>query len=487
MKKLILVIALLMMAAVLLAACDSTADVGDTTDTTPADTTPADITTPVDTTTPAEQAAETTPAVKEVRVLATKDGCEYPVLRSEFGDDMLTQASINLKNALVAKLGDNAVPVLNTDWIKGVRRGQYTSVEGKEILIGNTNRTESRDALAELGENEYVVRWSGEKLVIIGSSDYATNAAVDAFIEQCINSAEGDKLALPLDLNIKGKASIQKIELAEGADIRVMTFNILGSTIDTNNRKLDIIQTIVDYLPDVVGFQESNSKCLKNIHQSATISQYYGVNRGSHGNGSTTNYTPILYLKSKYKQVEGGVEWNRCRYEGTNTKSMSWTVLERLSDGKQFIVVNIHGSLWSTSYTLPAGETHESMNAKAAKAWKEDNVTQMLEKIAELQGKYGNIPVFTMGDYNFNKTHSAYALMKSTGLENSQEKAISATPGASFHSNPGQSPDEAGLPIDHIFFSPDSIDPIKHVICKRTIDIAASDHCPVYTDFKLKK
>ena len=189
MKKLILVIALLMMAAVLLAACDSTADVGDTTDTTPADTTPADITTPVDTTTPAEQAADTTPVVKEERVLATKDGCEYPVLRSEFGDDMLTQASINLKNALVAKLGDNAVPVLNTDWIKGVRRGQYTSVEGNEILIGNTNRTESRDALAELGENEYVVRWSGEKLVIIGSSDYATNAAVDAFIEQCINSA----------------------------------------------------------------------------------------------------------------------------------------------------------------------------------------------------------------------------------------------------------------------------------------------------------
>lgn len=486
MKKLILVIALLMMAAVLLAACDSTADVGDTTDTTPADTTPA-ITTPVDTTTPAEQAAETTPVVKEMRVLATKDGCEYPVLYSEFGDDLVTQASVDLKNALVAKLGDSATPALNTDRLKGIRRGQYTSVEGKEILIGNTNRTESRDALAELGDNEYVIRWSGDKLVIIGSDDYTTKVAVDVFIEQCVNTAEGDKLALPLDLNIKGKASIQKIELAEGADIRVMTFNILGSTIDTNNRKLDIVQTIVDYLPDVVGFQESNSNCLKNIHQSATISQYYGVNRGSHGNGSTTNYTPILYLKSKYKQVEGGVEWNRCRYEGTNTKSMSWTVLERLSDGKQFIVVNIHGSLWSTSYTPPAGETHESMNAKAAKAWKEDNVTQMLEKIAELQVKYGNIPVFTMGDYNFNKTHSAYALMKSTGLENSQEKAISATPGASFHSNPGQSPDEAGLPIDHIFFSPDSIDPIKHVICKRTIDIAASDHCPVYTDFKLKK
>ena len=477
MKKLAFVIALLIMAAMLFTACDSSSDGGDTT-----------VTTPADTTTPAEQVEETTPApVETERTLASKDGCEYPVLRSEFGDDMLTQASINLKNALVAKLGDNAVPVLNTDWIKGVRRGQYTSVEGKEILIGNTNRTESRDALAELGENEYVVRWSGEKLVIIGSSDYATNAAVDAFIEQCINSAEGDKLALPLDLNIKGKATIQKIELAEGADIRVMTFNILGSTIDTNNRKLDIIQTIVDYLPDVVGFQESNSKCLKNIHQSATISQYYGVNRGSHGNGSTTNYTPILYLKSKYKQVEGGVEWNRCRYEGTNTKSMSWTVLERLSDGKQFIVVNIHGSLWSTNYNPPSGETHATMQAKAAKEWKEDNARQILDKISEMRAKYGDIAVFTTGDYNFNSSHSAYQIMKSTGLGSAQEKAASVTKGASYHSAVGSAPASDGLAIDHIFYDPNITEPIKHVICKRQIDLASSDHCPVYTDFKLNK
>lgn len=487
MKKLILVIALLMIAAVLLAACDSTADVGDTTDTTPADTTPADITTPVDTTTPAEQAAETTPAVKEVRVLATKDGCEYPVLYSEFGDDLVTQASVDLKNALVAKLGDSATPALNTDRLKGIRRGQYTSVEGKEILIGNTNRTESRDALAELGDNEYVIRWSGDKLVIIGSDDYTTKVAVDVFIEQCVNTAEGDKLALPLDLNIKGTATVQKIHLAEGSDIRVMTYNIAGSTKEADARRNHIITVVMDYLPDVIGFQESNKTCLNSIHHSEIISKYYSINKPSQGNGDTVNYTPILYLKSKYKQVESGIEWLRCRYEGTNTKSLSWTVLERLSDGTRFIVVNLHGSLWSADYVPPAGETHDTMYAKAAVEWKEDNARQMLEKISELRAKYGNIALFTTGDYNFDSTHSAYQIMKSTGLENSQEKAATATAGASYHNEIGSAPASDGRAIDHIFYDPNITAPIKHVICKRQADLASSDHCPVYTDFKLTK
>ena len=477
MKKIILVIALLMMAVILFAACDSTADTGDTTDTTPADTTPAG-TTPADT---------TTPVVKEMRVLATGDGCEYPIRYSEFGDDMVVQASSNLKNVFVAKLGDNSAPELSTDWIKGVRRGQYTTVEGKEILIGNTNRTESRDALAELGENEYVIRWSGDKLVIIGSDNYTTKVAVDAFIEQYVNTSEGDKLALPVDLNDKGTATVQNIELAEGSDIRIMTFNIAGTTKEADVRRAYIITAVMDYLPDVIGFQESNKSCLNNIHHSEAISKYYSINMPSQGNGDTVNYTPILYLKSKYKQVESGIEWLRCRYEGTNTKSLSWTVLERLSDGTRFIMVNLHGSLWSADYTPPAGETHDTMYAKAAVEWKEDNARQVLEKISELRAKYGNIAVFTTGDYNFDSAHSAYQVMKSTGLENSQEKAATATAGGSYHNDLGTAPASDGRAIDHIFYDPNMTDPIKHVICMRQTDLNSSDHCPVYTDFKLTK
>lgn len=478
MKKLTFVIALLIMATMLFTACDNSADVGDTTVTTPA----------ADNTTPTEQIEETTPALAETeRTLASKDGCDYVVMRSEYGEDSLTQASVDLKNALVDKFGKNAAPALKTDWQKDVARGDHIETDTYEVLIGDTNRVESEMALQGLNENEYVIKWINKKLVIVGSDDYVTKAAVNAFIDQCVKPATGDALVLPLDLSITGKASIQKFELAEGSDIRIMTFNIAGSTKEYEDRKEHIFSSILDYLPDVVGFQEANKANHNDILRTSTIAKYYGMNKNTHGSTSTVNYTPILYLKSKYKQLEGGVEWLRSRYEGTNTKSLSWTVLERLSDGTRFIVVNIHGSLWSTDYNPPSGETHDSMKAKAAKEWKEDNARQILEKVSEMRGKYGDIAVFTTGDYNFNSTHSAYQIMKSTGFEVSQEKAANVTIGASYHAEIGASPSSSGLAIDHIFFDPNITQPIKHVICKRQVDLASSDHCPVYTDFVLKK
>ncbi len=483
MKKLAFIIALLIMATMLFTACDDSSDGGNEDVTTPtADTTPAE-TTPAETT-----PAETTPAETE-RTLASKEGCDYVIMRSEYGDDMLTTASVDIKNALVEKFGKAATPALKTDWEKGVGRDDHIETDTYEILIGDTNRVESEMALKDLPDNHYVIKWIDKKLVIVGSDDYATKNAVAAFIDQCIDPVQGDALVLPLDLNITGQASIQKIELAEGSEIRVMTFNILGSSDGYDDgRKEKIMQTILDYLPDVVGFQESNKTNLSTLHSSATIKKYYSINKNYHSNGSTANYTPILYLKSKYKQVEGGVEWNNSRYTGTNTKSMSWTVLERLSDGQQFIVVNIHGSLWSTNYKLPEGETHSSMSSKAGYEWKLDNAAQILAKVAELQDKYGKLPVFTTGDYNFNRTHAAYTKMQSTGLVSAQDTAKSATTShASYHNDVGTHPKAGGLAIDHIFYSPESLEAVKHVICMRELDINASDHCPVYTDFAFKK
>ena len=479
MKKLIVFTAWLLIAVTLLLCGCTPEDNGEVT--TPAD----DV---VVTTPPADSVSEeeTTPAPDPAAAytLATKDGSDFVVTRSEYGDQMLTTASINLKAAIEAKSWVS--PILKTDWDRSIPRNEYAEVAGKEILIGNTNRVESRDALAALEAETFVIKWMGEKLVIIGADDYATKNAVAYFIENYVNTAEGDELIVPADTHYIGQASLRKIDMAEGSELRIMTFNIAGTSKEYDNRKDHIITTILDYLPDVVGFQESNKATHTDILRSSAIAKYYGMNKTNHNNSSTVNYTPILYLKSKYKQLEGGVEWLRSRYEGTNTKSMSWTVLERLSDGKRFIVVNMHGSLWSTDYTLPAGETHASMQAKAAKAWKEDNAKQMIDKITELQGKYGNIAAFTTGDYNFPNSHSAYKIMQSTGLKSAQDTAASAVKGASYHNTVGDKPDANGLAIDHIFYTPDSVIPIKHFIGKRESDLDASDHCPVYTDFAFK-
>lgn len=431
----------------------------------------------------ADAEGTTAPDAVEAYVLASNGeaGAEYIITRSDYSNQTLTDAVADLCNAIEAKFSH--APELQTDWNKDIPRNEYGEVPGKEILIGDTNRVESRDAQAELADETFVIKWIGEKLVIVGSDDYASKAAVAYFIENYVNIAEGDVLAIPADLSYVGEAPLRKIDLAEGAELRIMTFNIAGESKEYNARRDHITAAIMDYLPDVVGFQEANKANHSQILRASTIAEYYEMNQVTHGNSSTVNYTPILYLKSKYKQIDGGVEWLESRYTGTNTKSLSWTVLERISDGKQFIVVNMHGALWQDSYTLPAGETHDSMKAKASKEWKDDNAQQMIDKIAELQSKYGNIPAFTTGDYNFNSNHSAYRVMKSTGLRSAQDEAPSAVKGASYHSTVGAQPDAGGLAIDHIFYTPDTAAPIEHYIGKRESDLAASDHCPVYTDF----
>ena len=74
-----------------------------------------------------------------------------------------------------------------------------------EILIGETSRKESQEALRGLRDGDYVVRFVGEKLVIVGGSPAATYAAVRQFIEEYI--PDDTKI-----LEISGNTSISHTE-----------------------------------------------------------------------------------------------------------------------------------------------------------------------------------------------------------------------------------------------------------------------------------
>ena len=481
MKKIVILMAFVLLAATLFTAC------GDNT-TPPVDGTTTAANVGVDT--PAETTTETPVTTEDPsapRVIFDGQSCDYIIYRSEYCGDLVTDASVAFRNALRDNVSDTATKLvsLKTDFDKAAGRDGIIENDEKEILIGKTNRKESHDVHATLKEQEYVIKWVGKKLVIIGYDDYVTAQAVAVFIKEYVSTKQ-DVFALSGDILMTGTATIQKILLTDGADLRVMTYNIAGTSKGYDDRKDKMIQVILDYLPDVVGFQEANAQTHNDVLKCEEISEYYAMNKKTHNGNSPVNYTPILYLKSKYKQLEAGVEWNNSRYTGTNTKSTSWMVLERISDGKQFMVINIHGSLWSEDYKLPSGETHATMKEKAAVEWKEDNMRQMLAKIEELKAKYPGISVFTTGDYNYNKTHSAYQIMKSSGLGSAQEDATvsKTTSHGSYHSTVGSMPAANGLAIDHIFFSPETVTVLKHGIGYRAIDIQSSDHCPVYADIK---
>ena len=55
-----------------------------------------------------------------------------------------------------------------------------------EILVGNTNRLESQNAVSLLKQNDYVCRWDTGNLVICGGSDKATVDALEKFIMEIL-------------------------------------------------------------------------------------------------------------------------------------------------------------------------------------------------------------------------------------------------------------------------------------------------------------
>lgn len=71
---------------------------------------------------------------------------------------------------------------ISSDWVKDESELENEEYR-REILIGNTNRKESKEVLATLREKDYAIDIVGEKLVIIGGTEEKTAEAVRKFIQ----------------------------------------------------------------------------------------------------------------------------------------------------------------------------------------------------------------------------------------------------------------------------------------------------------------
>lgn len=180
MKKLLVLLLLTALCAVTLASCGGNTD-------TPSDTTPAneDVTT--------AEPAETTPAPSTDISLA-----DYNIVRFEDAPKSIVSCSATLYKKMNEKL---STPVeIATDWVKGLKKDDVIENDNLEILIGNTNRRESRQIAEQLvGDSAYVIRKVDNKIVIIGSSEQSTRWAIEKFTELYVDSG---KMAVEPDLNI---------------------------------------------------------------------------------------------------------------------------------------------------------------------------------------------------------------------------------------------------------------------------------------------
>ena len=133
-------------------------------------------------------------------ILASNGTSDYVIIRPTECQSFIVEAMTELRKAVESKYSVAIKP--QDDWVKGIGKGDAYISEAPEILIGETNRKESIEVLATLQSGEYAIRVSGNKLVLIGTTDYLTGLAVQEFVKFVNESASTTELAVSNDYSV---------------------------------------------------------------------------------------------------------------------------------------------------------------------------------------------------------------------------------------------------------------------------------------------
>ncbi|MBO5275364.1 MAG: hypothetical protein J6I45_12190 [Clostridia bacterium] len=138
-----------------------------------------------------------------------RDGTSsYVIVRADESQGDETEAAIMVRRELEAMTGVSLS--IGTDWVK---RGEEVKSAEYEILVGNTNRSESEQ---NLQPNQYAIKLIGNKIVITGGSPAMILKAAEVFIDNCINK-ENASLAIPLATDVSASFLMAKTPAA-GSD-----------------------------------------------------------------------------------------------------------------------------------------------------------------------------------------------------------------------------------------------------------------------------
>ncbi|MBQ3125520.1 MAG: hypothetical protein IJC15_00500, partial [Clostridia bacterium] len=199
---------------------------------TPADTNTAETTVPV----------ETEPPIPQYAIIENGTS-NFKIVRSDLAKETVVQAAIALRKAFEAKY-NYAIP-LETDWVK---KDDPIPTDTFEILVGTTNRAESIAAAEKLNDGEFIIEVaSPNRIVILGYSEEATAAAVNAFAAQYIDSADGASFTLSADTHYTGAV------YNSYAKLRTFESNlILAPSIITRAASLETLTALKEKAPTTI-------------------------------------------------------------------------------------------------------------------------------------------------------------------------------------------------------------------------------------------
>ncbi len=318
--------------------------------------------------------------------------------------------------------------------------------DGYEILIGKTNRTSAvRDDLAA-GEGCIGVMSSGKQFEIYGQTAAANAVAVEKFCAML--EPKGEEKTLDVDVKTEKVAALR-----ENGSLTTGTFNVYTSDV-TDVRAERVIGTILSYLPDTIGLQETKTNWLKRFEE--VFATYYTVVGEGREGATKGEYNPIFYATEKFDLLDSGTQWlsdtptTPSKLAGAEYhRIFTWALLERKADKVKFLHVNTHLDTAGTDI-------------------RQKEVTMLREFLAG----YSDVAVVLTGDFNCKSDSAEYKALVSGMLSDSRDIAAVKVIG-----------DYQNI-IDHIFVQDNYIDVLKYQVAyERFNGDYASDHRAMFAEY----
>lgn len=280
------------------------------------------------------------------------------------------------------------------------------------------------------------------------------------------------------------------------APLKFMSFNIWGDYFGNpvEEREAGVEATILKNRPDVVSLQEVTPGWYASPMFAHLKQKGYALVRGDEDAALARaafagekmpkhiNHEPLLYRTDRLKLLDSGTDFFHLSL--TASKSATWAVMERKSDGRRFVAFATH--FWWQS------------NGVESDVIRELNARHILWLLADIRRKWGaDMPAILGGDLNSTDASFAHAMLRSGGFVNAALHADVRSPYCSHHGNPVRGADgkyhgarraaaydTSDYSIDHIFYTK-GIHALKHEIITDQTALDVSDHSPVMVEFEL--
>lgn len=130
----------------------------------------------------------------EPLVICENGASQYVFVHPDKINPKLTKTLFDVRDTIKAKTG--VTMIISSDWVK---HGEEVPTGTKEILIGDTNRPESKQAASELKAGSYLIKVYGDRIAIVADGDKLLVEAVNYFVDAYVTNAK-DKISVPGDL-----------------------------------------------------------------------------------------------------------------------------------------------------------------------------------------------------------------------------------------------------------------------------------------------